>query len=75
MHYRITHTHINFQQNRFTRSVNTVHTILFAKKIVSIDLQIPIRVFEKPRHSNMHYLSADMQAVFEFNWPIDFKLW
>ena len=31
MHYRITYLHINFQQNRVSRSVKTVHTNLFAK--------------------------------------------
>ena len=31
MHHRITYLHINFQQNRVSRSVKTVHTNLFAK--------------------------------------------
>ena len=31
MHHRKTYMHINFQQNRVTRSVKTVHTNLFAK--------------------------------------------
>ena len=31
MHHRKTYLHINFQQNRVTRSVKTVHTNLFAK--------------------------------------------
>ena len=30
MHHRKTYMHINFQQNRVTRSVKTVHTNLFA---------------------------------------------
>ena len=32
MHHRKTYMHINFQQNRVSRSVKTVHTNLFAKK-------------------------------------------
>ena len=31
MHHRNTYMHINFQQNRVSRSVKTVHTNLFAK--------------------------------------------
>ena len=31
MHHRITYLHINFQRNRISRSVKTVHTNLFAK--------------------------------------------
>ena len=30
MHHRITYMYINFQQNRASRSVKTVHTCLFA---------------------------------------------
>ena len=30
MHHRITYLYINFQQNRVSRSVKTVHTSLFA---------------------------------------------
>ena len=32
MHHRITYLHINFQQNRVSRSVKTEHTNLFAKE-------------------------------------------
>ena len=31
MHHRTTYMHSNFQQNRVSRSVKTVHTNLFAK--------------------------------------------
>ena len=31
MHHRITYMNINFQQNRVSRSVKTVHTNIFAK--------------------------------------------
>ena len=38
--------YINFQQNRANRSVITVHTNVFAKKIVScMNLQLPIIFF------------------------------
>ena len=33
MHHRITYLHINFQQNRVSRFVKTVHTNLFAIRI------------------------------------------
>ena len=32
MHYRTTYMHSNFQQNRVSRSVKTVHTNLLAKQ-------------------------------------------
>ena len=39
--------HINFQQNQANRSVITVHTNVFAKKIAScINLQLPIAIFK-----------------------------
>ena len=41
MHHRITYLYINFQQNRVSRSVKTVHTSLFAN---CIDLQLAIRI-------------------------------
>ena len=33
MHHRKTYMYINFQQNRVSRTVKTVHTNLFAKKL------------------------------------------
>ena len=33
MHHRRTYMYINFQQKRVSRSVKTVHTNLFAKKL------------------------------------------
>ena len=41
MHHRITYLYINFQQNRVSRSVKTVHTSLFANYI---NLQLAIRI-------------------------------
>ena len=44
MHHRITYLYINFQQNRVSRSVKTVHTNLFAKIANCINLQLAIRI-------------------------------
>ena len=33
MHHRKTYLYINFQQNRVSRSIKTVHTNLFAKQL------------------------------------------
>ena len=44
MHHGITYLHINFQQNRVSRSVKTVHTNLFAKIANCINLQLAIRI-------------------------------
>ena len=48
MHHRITYMSINFQQNRVSRSVKSVRTNTFAKKIAScINLQLSIVFFKK----------------------------
>ena len=44
MHHRKTYMHINFQQNRVSRSVKTVHTNLFAKKLLKIVMQSIVHV-------------------------------
>ena len=44
MHHRKTYMYINFQQNRVSRSVKTVHTNLFAKFANCINLQLAIRI-------------------------------
>ena len=45
MYHRKTYIHINFQLNRVSRSVKTVHTNLFAKKNANcINLQLAIRI-------------------------------
>ena len=38
--------YVNFQQNRVTRSVLTVHTNLFTKFTSCINLQLPIVIFK-----------------------------
>ena len=43
MHHRRTYLYINFQQNRVSRSVKTVHTSLFAN---CINLQLAIRILK-----------------------------
>ena len=44
MHHRKTYMYNNFQQNRVGRSVKTVHTNLFAKFLICINLQLAIRI-------------------------------
>ena len=44
MHHRKTYMCNNFQQNRVSRSVKTVHTNLFARFLICINLQIAIRI-------------------------------
>ena len=44
MHHRKTYVYINFQQNRVSRSVKTVHTNLFIKICKCINLQLAIRI-------------------------------
>ena len=43
MYHRITYLYINFQQNRASRSVKTVHTSLFAN---CINLQLAIKILK-----------------------------
>ena len=46
MQHHKTNMYINFQQNRINRSVITVHTNVFRKKIAScLNLQLPIVIF------------------------------
>ena len=60
--------YINFQQNRVNRSVITVHTHVFAKKIAScINLQLPIVIFFKLTLSDMHHRKTYMYINFQQN--------
>ena len=56
MHHRKTYMYINFQQNRVSRSVKTVHTNLFAK---NCKLQFEFREIApfRPESPNYPYLS------------------
>ena len=65
MHHHKTYMYINFQQNRINRSVITVHTNVFRKKIAScINLQLPIVMFKKSTLSNMHHRKTYMYINF-----------
>ena len=57
----------NFQQNRFSRSVKTVHTNLFAK---ICNLQLDFRKITPFGHA---YHLTDIQADFEFNRPVRYQ--
>ena len=65
--------YINFQQNRVSRSVKTVHTNLFAKIFRLHKFATCNYNFEKSRLSDMHYLLTDIQADFEINWPVRYR--
>ena len=63
MHHRTTYMHSNFQQNRVSRSVKTVHTNLFAKncklhKFVTCNWN-----FEKSCLSDMHHPLTDFMLI------------
>ena len=60
MHHHKTYMHINFQQNRVSRSVKTVHTNLFAKKLA-------IRILKNHAFRTCTYPLTDIQADFEIN--------
>ena len=57
MHHSITYMYIVFQQNQASRSVNTVHTNLFAKNANCINLQLLIVFFLKLLISYMHHVN------------------
>ena len=46
MHHRITYLYINFQQNRVSRSVKTVHTSSFANICKLHEFQLAIRILK-----------------------------
>ena len=51
MNHRITYLHLNFQQNRVSRSVKTVHTNLFAKNCKLHQLQLEFRKIKPFGHA------------------------
>ena len=55
MHHRERYMYINFQQNRASRSVKTVHTNLFAKFLNCISLHLAIRILKN--HAFQTYTS------------------
>ena len=70
MHHRKTYMYINFQQNRVSRSVKTVHTNLLAKIGKLHKFATCNQNFEKSRLSDMHYPLTNIQADFELNRPV-----
>ena len=74
MHHHKTYRYINFQQNRVSRSVKTVHTNLFTKICKLHKFATCNYNFKKSRLSNMHYPFTDIQADFEINRLLDNKL-
>ena len=67
LHHRKTYMYINFQQNRVSKSVKTVHTNLFTKICKLRKFATCNKYFEKSRLSDMHYPLTDIQADFEIN--------
>ena len=67
MHHRTTYMLSNFQQNRASRSVKTVHTNLLAKQRKLHKFATGNSNFEKSRLSDMHHTISDIQANFGIN--------
>ena len=66
MHHRKTYMYINFQQNRVSRSVKTVHTDLFARNS-KLHLQLPIIIFKKSIVLDIHHHETYMYINFKQN--------
>ena len=69
MHHHVTYIYINFQQNRTSRSVKTVHTNLFANnrklhKFVTCNSNFETKLF-----SDIHNPNVNIKAEFENNRP------
>ena len=60
MHHRITYLYINFQQNRVSRSVKTVHRSLFAN---CINLQLAIRILKNHAFRTCTTLSRTFRPI------------
>ena len=56
--------YINFQQNRVSRSVKTVHTNLLQKIASSINLQLLIVILKKSTFSDMYHRKTYMYINF-----------
>ena len=59
MHYHVTYMYINFQQNRTSRSVKTVHTNLFANnrklhKFVTCNLNFETKLLSDIHNPNVN---------------------
>ena len=64
IHHHITYMYVNFQQNRGSRSVKTVRTIIFAKNCECINLPQPIKFIFKSIISDMRYRKTYMYINF-----------
>ena len=65
---------INFQQNRVSRSIKTVHTALFPKNCKLHKFVICNWNFKESRLSNMHYHITNIQANLGSIGLLDIKL-
>ena len=74
MHHRKTYMHINFKQNRVSRSVKTVHTNLFAIYCKLHKFATCNKNFEKSRLWDLHYPLTDIQANFEINRSVRYQI-
>ena len=57
--------YINFQQTRVSRSVQTVHTNIFAIIASCINLQLPIVILKKMDYLDMHHRVTYMYINFQ----------
>ena len=73
MRYHKTYMYINFQQNRVSISVKTLHTHLFAKNCKLHKFANCNYNFEKSRLSDMHYPITGIQANFGISRPIRYQ--
>ena len=72
MYHRKTYMHINFQQNRVSRSVKTVHTKIYLQKIANcINLSLAIRIL---KITPFEHPLTDIQADFEMNRPTRYQI-
>ena len=67
MYHRITYMYINFQQNRVSRSVKTVHTNLFANNRKLHKFATCNTNFKKSILSDMNHLIPHIYADFKIN--------
>ena len=68
MHHRKTYMHINFQQNRVSRSVkNRAHKCICQNIPSCINLQLPIVILKKSILLDMHHHKTYMYIIFQQN--------
>ena len=67
MHHHETYMYINFQQNQVNRSVIIVHTNIFAKNAICINLQLPKVSFFRLTLSDMHHRKTYLYINFRLN--------